>query len=31
MLLLGKGKEFVDYYNEYLERIYNMDIPLLKD
>lgn len=28
MLLLGKGKEFVDYYNEYLERIYNMDIPL---
>ena len=28
MLLQGKGKEFVDYYNEYLERIYNMDIPL---
>jgi DNA polymerase elongation subunit (family B) len=28
MLLSGKGKEFVDYYNEYLERIYNMDIPL---
>jgi DNA polymerase elongation subunit (family B) len=28
MLLLGQGKEFVDYYNEYLERIYNMDIPL---
>ena len=28
MLLDGKGKEFVDYYNEYFERIYNMDIPL---
>jgi len=28
MLLDGKGKEFVDYYNEYLEKIYNMDIPL---
>jgi DNA polymerase elongation subunit (family B) len=28
MLLDGKGKDFVDYYNEYLERIYNMDIPL---
>jgi DNA polymerase elongation subunit (family B) len=28
MLLLGQGKEFVDYYNEYLEKIYNMDIPL---
>jgi len=28
MLLSGKGKEFVDYYNHYLERIYNMDIPL---
>jgi DNA polymerase elongation subunit (family B) len=28
LLLSGKGKEFVDYYNEYLERIYNMDIPL---
>jgi len=30
MLLLGQGKEFVDYYNEYLERIYNMDIPLVE-
>jgi len=30
MLLNGQGKEFVDYYNEYLERIYNMDIPLLE-
>ena len=28
MLLSGDGKSFVDYYNEYLERIYNMDIPL---
>jgi DNA polymerase elongation subunit (family B) len=28
LLLAGKGKEFVDYYNHYLERIYNMDIPL---
>jgi hypothetical protein len=28
MLLDGKGKEFVDYYNEYLEKIYNKDIPL---
>ena len=28
MLLNGNGKEFVDYYNSYLERIYNMDIPL---
>lgn len=28
MLLNGDGKSFVDYYNEYLEKIYNMDIPL---
>ena len=28
MLLNGDGKGFVDYYNLYLERIYNMDIPL---
>jgi DNA polymerase elongation subunit (family B) len=28
MLLNGEGKEFVDYYYSYLERIYNMDIPL---
>ena len=28
MLLEGKGKEFVDYYYEYLERIYNHQIPL---
>jgi DNA polymerase elongation subunit (family B) len=28
LLLEGKGKEFVNYYYEYLERIYNKDIPL---
>jgi len=28
MLLSGDGKSFVEYYYEYLERIYNMDIPL---
>ncbi len=28
MLLNGDGKGFVDYYNSYLERVYNMDIPL---
>lgn len=28
MLLQGKGKEFVDYYYEYLEKIYNQQIPL---
>jgi DNA polymerase elongation subunit (family B) len=28
MLLNGQGKEFVDYYYSYMERIYNMDIPL---
>jgi DNA polymerase elongation subunit (family B) len=28
MLLEGKGKEFVDYYYEYLERIYDHQIPL---
>jgi len=28
MLLNGDGKGFVDYYYEYLERVYNMDIPL---
>ena len=30
MLLLGKGKEFVDYYYEYLERVYNQQIPLVE-
>ena len=28
MLLEGKGKEFVDYYYEYIEKIYNQQIPL---
>lgn len=28
MLLNGKGKEFVDYYYEYVEKIYNKQIPL---
>ena len=28
MLLSGDGKSFAEYYYEYLERIYNMDIPL---
>jgi predicted DNA-binding protein YlxM (UPF0122 family) len=28
LLLDGDGKSFVDYYHNYLERIYNMDIPL---
>ena len=28
MLLEGKGKEFVDYYYEYLEKIYSQQIPL---
>lgn len=28
LLLEGKGKEFVNYYYEYIERIYNKDIPL---
>jgi len=29
-LLNGVGKEFVDYYYEYLEKIYNKEIPLSK-
>ena len=28
MLLEGKGKEFVDYYYEYIEKIYNQQVPL---
>ena len=28
MLLEGKGKEFVDYYYEYLEKIHSQQIPL---
>lgn len=30
MLLVGDGEGFVNYYYEYLERIYNKQIPLLK-
>ena len=30
MLLEGKGKEFVDYYYEYLEKIYNQQVPLVE-
>jgi len=30
MLLEGQGKEFVDYYYEYLEKIYNQQIPLVE-
>lgn len=30
LLLEGKGGEFVEYYYEYLDVIYNMDIPLVK-
>ena len=30
MLLEGKGKEFVDYYYIYLEKIYNQQIPLVE-
>ena len=29
MLLDGKGKEFVDFYYQYLEKIYNKQIPLV--
>jgi DNA polymerase elongation subunit (family B) len=29
LLLDGKGKEFVDFYYEYLEKIYNKQIPLV--
>lgn len=28
LLLNGKGKEFLDYYYDYIEKIYNYDIPL---
>lgn len=28
LLLNGNGKEFLDYYYEYIEKIYNYDIPL---
>lgn len=30
LLLDGKGKEFVDYYYEYLEKIYNKQVPLVE-
>lgn len=30
MLLDGKGKEFVDYYYTYLEKIYNQQVPLVE-
>ncbi len=30
MLLDGKGKEFVDYYYGYLEKIYNKQVPLVE-
>ena len=30
LLLEGKGCEFIEYYYEYLEKIYNKEIPLSK-
>lgn len=30
LLLEGKGQEFIEWYYEYLGRIYNKDIPLMK-
>ena len=30
MLLKGQGKEFIEYYYEYLERIFEQEIPLIK-
>lgn len=30
LLLEGKGQEFVDYYYEYITKIYNKEIPLMK-
>jgi DNA polymerase elongation subunit (family B) len=30
MLLKGQGKEFVEYYYEYLEKVHNQQIPLIK-
>jgi DNA polymerase elongation subunit (family B) len=30
LLLEGKGKEFVEYYYEYLEKIFDKQIPLMK-
>lgn len=30
LLLDGKGKEFISYYHEYVDKIYNYNIPLVK-
>ena len=30
MLLQGKGKDFIEYYYEYLQKIYDMKVPLAK-
>jgi hypothetical protein len=30
MLLKGQGKDFIEYYYEYLEKIYDMKVPLIK-
>jgi len=30
MLLKGEGKQFIEYYYEYLERIFEQEIPLIK-
>ncbi len=30
LLLDGKGKEFITYYHDYVEKIYNYNIPLVK-
>lgn len=30
LLLEGKGKEFIEYYQEYVDKIYNYQIPLSK-
>ena len=30
LLLDGKGYEFIQYYNEYVDKIYNYQIPLVK-
>jgi DNA polymerase elongation subunit (family B) len=30
LLLDGKGKEFINYYHEYVDKIYNQNIPLVK-
>ena len=30
LLLDGKGYEFIQFYNEYVDKIYNYQIPLVK-